>query len=219
MNSTNRALNRAFLIVVGAVLLAAGLGVIAMALLPAAAAWWPAALAGVQGATDRAQSEDVEILGAQTSWLLLAVPVAAAILIAVLIAFIARQGRGRTDEVVSGLPVPAEGTRGTLAVDVQLARGFLQEALRGMPTVTDVDVAAYRVRGQPALRLTVTPRRGADPARAVSQLERALAEWDRLLGRRVPVLVHVNAGIRTALSGAARAESARPLPASASRVP
>lgn len=211
MTSTNRALNRIFLIVVGAALLAAGLLAVAVAVSPEWARLWRSTAPSIGERAERARAIGLAAAGIpQLSWPLLAVPLGAAILIAALLVFVFAQGRGRTPHAVEALPIEEETAAGTLTVDAAVAHEVIARSLasvRGMPRV---GVAAYRVKGRPALRITVTPARGGDPVAAVAQIERAVLAWDEFLGRRVPVLIHVNAGMRTVLSTVPRtAESFR----------
>ncbi|HEY0119504.1 MAG TPA: hypothetical protein VGC04_12055 [Cellulomonas sp.] len=199
MNGTNRALNRAVLIVVGCVALAAGLAGVGSAALPAGAAvrdgvattasrffdWLPTWQAHLEG------------LGwGAVPWVLLLVPVAALVLIVLLCLVVAAQGRGRTRDVLrersAGDDVP-----GLLAVDVNIASAVIGDTLDGRPDCVGATVSAYRLRGATggaAMKVTITPRRGADVGRLVDEAARAVGEWDELLGRRLPVLVHLTRG-------------------------
>lgn len=208
MNNTNRALNRILLIVAGLTALAAGLAVLIMTASHRGVGSWRRAVSSIQERAGGARTVDVSFLGLpDTSWLLLAVPVAAMCAIVLLLVFILRQGHGRTDRVVSALPLSTGSADGTLTVDATVAGDALQEALSGAPAVSGAAIAVYRVRGRPALRLTVTPRRGIDPARVLPGVERAICEWDGFLGQRVPVVVHLRAGVQTVFSAPSRSRT------------
>ncbi len=205
MNSTNRVINRIFLILVGAILLAIGLAAVAVAVLPGWDTMWRQAAPSIQDTIGRARTVSLAFAGlSHVSWLLLAIPVAAAILIAALVVLIARQGRGHVRFVVERLALSTAAAEGALTVDVAIADDVLRRAFARSRLVTSVSVSAYRVKGRPTLKVTVTPRRGIEPARVVPELERALAEWDALLGQRVPVFAHLTSGVRTALARPAR---------------
>lgn len=205
MNSTNRVANRIVLILVGAVVLVAGLAAIAASIVPGGENVWRQAARSIENASGRALTVSLAFIGLpDASWPVLAVPVAAALVIVALLVFIFRQGRGRTDQVVSALPLSTGGAASTVTVDVAVADDFLRPALSELSSIAGVSVSAYRVKRRPALKLTVTPRRGADPARVLAQVNSAMAAWDELLGRRVPVFVHLNTGVRTVFSAPAR---------------
>lgn len=207
MNSTNRAVNRIVLTLVGLVILAAGLAAIAASSVPGGGDLWRRAASSIEDTTGRALTVSLAFIGLpDTAWPLLAIPVAALLLIAALLAFIFRQGHGRTDQVLSALPLTTEAGTSILTVDLAVADDFLQQALSGVPSIAGFNVSAYRVRRHPALQLTVTPRRSADPTRVLAQVDSAVSGWDKLLGQRIPVVVHLHAGIRTGLSRATRTQ-------------
>ncbi len=208
MNSTNRALNRIFLIGIGIVLLACGLAAIAVTTLPDLAGFWRQNTPSIGTSVLQAWQVGVAFAGIpHVPWLLLAVPAGAVILIVLLLVFVFAQGRGHTSRLVDGMPLPATSTGerpGSLTVDLAVATDVVQHALADRPDTAAVSVAAYRVKGRPTLKLTVTPRRGVSPARVLAAVEAAAEEWDGLLGTRVPTFVHLNGGVRAALARSAR---------------
>jgi hypothetical protein len=206
MNSTNRAANRIVLILVGVMTLAAGLAALAASIIPGGDDLWRHAARSIQDSAGQAGTVSLAFLGLpDVAWLLLMIPIAAALLIAALFVFVFRQGRGHTDQVVSALPLSGETGASTVTVSLAVAGDFLQHALSGASSIAGLNVSAYRIRHRPALKLTVTPRRGADPARVLAQVDGAVAAWDDFLGQRIPAFVHLNAGIRTAFSTPTRA--------------
>ena len=205
MNNTNRALNRAFLIVVGLVLLAVGAGAVLITTLPGWDGVWRATSPSVADTVTRLWRVGTAFAGIpQVPWVLLAIPVAALILIVLLLVFIFAQGHGRTHQVVDEMTLPDADARGTLTIDVSLAADVIQHAIGERRDVAAVSVGAYRVKGNPALRVTVTPRRGADPLQVLAAVEGAAAEWDAVAGVRVPVMVHLAGGVRATVSKSVR---------------
>ena len=67
-----------------------------------------------------------------------------------------------------------------------------------------VDVTAFRVKRQTVLRVTANARKGASPLDVRKAVDRAIEAWDALLGTETPVVVQINGGLRTQLSGATR---------------
>ena len=205
MNSTNRTLNRVFLIIVGALLLAVGGCAIAVTTLPEWARVWRSTSPSITDTITQVWRVGVAFAGIPNlPWVLLAVPVAAVIFIVLLLVFIFRQGQGRASRVVESMPLPVTGTSGTLTVDTSLAAAVIQRAVADRRDIAAVHVSAYRVRRKPALKVTVTPRRGAAPLRVLAAVESATEQWDTVLGARVPVFVHVTGGVRAAVSRTVR---------------
>ncbi|PPF76791.1 hypothetical protein C5B96_16320 [Subtercola sp. Z020] len=193
MNSTNRFLNRAFVFVVGLVLLAAG-GILAVgALLPDLQQ--PIS----QGASD-AEGRVSDTFSAN-AWILWVTAAAAVVLILLLLWFALRQGRGRTSTL---LKLDQKGTGGDLIIDAKVAAQVLEDALARQADIVSVDVVAFRVRRENVLRITAHTRRGASPMRVRSVIDEAVSEWDAVLGQTTPVVIQIVSGIRSAMSSTTR---------------
>ena len=190
MNSTNRALNRGLVFVIGLLLLVAGGGVAAGALVP-----------GVRGpvvrAAKSASGPTSDALSSQQPAILWGVAAASLILIALLVLFVVRQGRGHTATLVTA-------ASGSLVIEAKVAEELLKETLSRDPAIVSVGVAAFRVRSQSVLRVTAQTRRGASPVDVRSTIDRAVAEWHTVLGAETPVVIQIVAGVRTRISGASR---------------
>lgn len=188
MNATNRFANRAVLLLGAFVLGAAGLLAIAAGVrVPAVDAW----LGSVGERADELTApwsvqlaEGERIAGIAVAGIVLAAVVAVAAVI-----FLATRGGGRTSEVMR-----SEGAGGTTSVDRSVADDVLAEGITARPDVLSVRTGAYRVTRSPALAVTVRVRRGARLDAVLDTAESAVQEWDALLGRRMPVLVHLADG-------------------------
>lgn len=195
MSSTNRALNRLFLIVVGCLLLAAGLAAVGLWAVPAGrSAVRDDLVAAVDRFLERLPTWQTNLMGLDAvPWVLLLVPAAALVLVVLLCVFVFAQGRGRTRDVVRERSTD-DTVPGSLEVDVNIASAVIGDELDGRSDSVGAHVSAYRVKGVPAVKVTVTPRKGADVERLVEDAVRVVEGWDRLLGRRVPVLLHLTRG-------------------------
>jgi len=196
MNSTARGLNRLLLAVVAIVLLAAGAVSVALVAVPGFAGAWAAQVrSALRGAPAWAGSP----LVGPVSALGVGIAAVALVLALLLLAFIARQGGGRTTRV-------AEEHRdaGTTLVDLGVPRRLLEEELTDRPEFVAVRVSAYRVRRTPALKVSVQCRRGVAPSTASSAVTDALEGLDEILGTSIPALVQVSGGFRSRLAGRAR---------------
>lgn len=198
MNSTNRFLNRFFILVVGLVVLAAGAALSVGALLP-----------GVQRTisenAERAVGPTTDTMDAQP-WILWVAAAAAVLLIVILLWFVLRQGRGHTGTLLQVDEQPTKGTPtgGRVILDVKLAEQVLEEAIGRNPDVVAVDVTGFRIRKQSTLRLTAHARRGASPMELRRDIEAAIHEWDAALGTSTPVVVQIVSGLRTRLASTNR---------------
>ncbi len=199
MNSTDRALNRAFLIVVGCLLLAGGVAGISSWALPAEGAVRDDVAARASRFFDWLPTWQAHLEGlgwGAVPWVLLLILALAVVLVVLLCLFVFAQGRGRVRDVLRERSTD-DDVPGSLAVDVNIASAVIGDALGGRGDCVGATVSAYRVRGAAgaaALKVTVTPRKGADVGRLVDDAALVVEEWDELLGRRLPVLVHLTRG-------------------------
>jgi hypothetical protein len=201
MTSTNRFLNRLLVFVIGLVLLLAGGAVAAGALLP------DVQKNVSQGAKD-ATNPTADALSGGQPWILWVTAAVALVLILLLLWFIFRQGHGRTNtllKVTSG-----EGrnstTGGTLTIDAKVAEQVLEESLARDPSIVSVDVSAFEVKKQNVLRITAQTIRGTSPVDVRRSIDRAVADWDAVLGTTTPVVIQITGGLRSQLSGTSRVQ-------------
>jgi len=199
MNDTNRALNRLVVFVVGLVLLLAGAAV-------AAGALWPDVQQTVSDGASDATGPVTDALSGGQAWILWVTAAACLVLALLLVAFVVRQGGGRTSTLIdlSEHDDRHSPTGGHVVVDAKVAANVLEEALSGTPGVLAADVVAFRVKGENVLRVTVDARRGASPVDLRRAVDEAVSRWDDLLGTVTPVVVQINGGLRTQMSGATR---------------
>jgi hypothetical protein len=204
MNSTNRFLNRGLVFVIGLVLLVAGGAVAVGALLP------DVQQPITQGAKD-AKAPTSDALSGGQPWILWVVAAAALVLILLLIWFIFRQGHGRTatllrvDGSASGSRAKGAGTAGgSLTIDAKVAEQILEESLKRDPSIVAVDVVAFEIKKQSVLRITAQIRRGASPVEVRTTIDRAVADFDALLGQDVPVVIQIVGGLRAQMGTTAR---------------
>ena len=199
MTSTNRALNRLLVILVGLVLLVAGAAVAVGAVLPDV----QTTVAGA--ATDAKAPADDALSGGQP-WILWVVAAAALVLILVLAWFALRQGHGRTGTLLRRAPGDGAGspTGGSLVIDAKVAEQMLEEALGHDSTIVSIDVTAFEVKRETVLRITAVARRGVSPVAVRRSVDDAVARWDQVLGTEVPVVIQITGGLRSSMSSETR---------------
>ncbi len=210
MNNTNRFLNRLFLLVVGLVLVAGGAVAVAVTTVPAWSQLWRRDAPDWQSTLERAQQLGLASIGVPqpVPWFLAATPVIALLVVVLLLIFVFAQGRGRLGRVAENWHVAEDEADAYLSVDVEVARDAIRQAARGIRGISAPAVTAYRVKGEPALKVTVSVADGIDPASLVLPLEAALREWDELLGEHGPIHVQLVAGLSDAVRAPFRAVTA-----------
>ncbi|WP_226531990.1 hypothetical protein [Microbacterium paraoxydans] len=190
MNLTNRLANRLLLFVAGMFLLAMGVVALAAGMLLGGQApgWLQQRASAVPAAVEAAAGWTWQIPGVgSVSALLLLTAATAVLLIVALIAFLATRRRGRSKAV---LEVDVAGGRTT--VDRNVAEEVLTAPLIRRHDVLSARTAAYRVGRRHAVALAITVRPGAPLGVIIAATEKAVREWDELLGARIPILVHLS---------------------------
>jgi uncharacterized membrane protein YoaK (UPF0700 family) len=196
VNATNRALNRAVILLVGIVLIAVGAAVAVAAAVPEWLEAWSDGSARVTDALGAAIAS-ASLGFSDHSWVLVAGAVLAVIAAVLVAVFVLRQGRGHTRTVLR-----RSGDDGEIAVDSEVVHSSIERALREHPGVASVSVSSYRVRRaqNAAVKIDIGVRRGVSPADIREAADAVVADWDALLGETLPVLVTVNAGLATRLA-------------------
>lgn len=192
MNSTNRALNRALIFLVGLVVFVLGAVSVALGAFPQiTSAWGETAPAVQRYVTDALVA--TPLLSTGTSWLWLALIVLLAIIAILLIAFIVRQGHGQTRELFRDQTT----AHGSTVVRSAVAADAIKDALKDRDDLLASSVSTYDVHGETVLKVTATVRRGVSPKDIQTSVESTLRALDNLLGFEVPALIQISGGFRT----------------------
>lgn len=188
MNSTNRVLNRVLLFLGGIILIVGG----------AAALLWIIRPAWAVDTIDTARAQAQALI---TEWTAATVPVAGAgdipiavlvafviaiVLVILLLTFVFSRGGGTSREVHA-----VTSPTGSTKVDRNVVDALLTEPLAARGDVLSARTSVYEVKGEHTVRLAVTVRQGARLSEVLSAAERAVSEWDLLLGSETPVLIHL----------------------------
>jgi hypothetical protein len=201
MNSTPRLLNRVLIGILGLALLAAGVLLMLLATVPAVGVWWQAWSGG-------AWANVTQLLGAtrlpgrQESWLWIVLALVLILLIGLMVAWVAQQGKGRSDLLLAA--EDPGGVPGDVRIGSGVAEQSLKEAFAERPDLAGTSVTTFDIRGEPALRIRLHPRPGVAPHLLVEDAAALVSALDRVVGRETPVLVHIAAGARTRFSRAER---------------
>lgn len=190
MNTTNRFVNRMLLFAVGVVLLVLGVGALAAGILATgdAPAWIKQPASAVSDALATAFEWTWQVPGVGS----VSVPLVLAagtllVLIVILVAFLSTRRQGHSKTVLE-----LGGAGGRTVVDRNVAEAVLTDSLLRRPDVLSARTGAYRIGRKRAVELAVIVRPGAPLGAVVAAAEHAVREWDELLGKRIPILLHLS---------------------------
>jgi hypothetical protein len=201
MNSTPTLLNRILIAVLGLKLLAVGVLLLLLAAVPAVASWWHSWSAGLWNGVSQAFNA-TRYPGRTESWLWILVALALLVLIGLMVAWAAQQGKGRANLLA------VEYDPGTVPGDVWIGGGVAEQALKhalaDRPDLAGVTVTTYEVKGTPALKVRLLPRQGVAPHLLADEVYALVAALEAVVGKNIPVLLHIGAGARTRFRRAER---------------
>lgn len=201
MTSTPSLLNRILIGVLGIILLGVGILLVLLAAVPAVGSWWHEWSGAAWNGMNQAFSS-TQFPGRPGSWLWIVLALALLVLIGLMVAWIAQQGKGRSDLLA------ADDDPGTVAGGVRISGGVAEQALKHAlaerPDLAGATVATYDVRGTPALKIRLQPRQGVAPHLLAAEVAALVDALDTVVGKRTPVLIHIGAGARTRFSRAER---------------
>ncbi|HJV97720.1 MAG TPA: hypothetical protein VJ617_01280 [Arthrobacter sp.] len=201
MTGTPALLNRILVGILGFKLLVVGLFLVLLATVPAISTWWHSWSADAWRGLSQAFN-DTRFPGRPESWLWILMVLVTLLLIGLMVAWVAQQGKGRTNLLVS------EDDAGEVAGGVRIGGGVaehaLKHALAERPDLAGATVATYEVNGSPALKVRLLPRQGVAPHLLAAEVATLVEALDTVVGKRTPVLIHIGAGARTRFSRAER---------------
>lgn len=201
MNETPRGLNRFLLGLFGLILLAAGALSVALAAVPSFAQWWQNWAAPL---TSQLQdfAAQTALPGQRGSLLWIGVAVLLVVLIILMIVWIASQGKGRTS--ILAADDESGEAEGLVAINASVAEQLLRQALADRPDLLGATIAAYEIKGEPALKIKVIPRQGVSPHQLSIEISVLVQALDLALGQQTPVLLSIASGTRVRFTRAER---------------
>lgn len=201
MTGTPVLLNRILVGILGIKLLAIGVFLVLLSTVPAVATWWHSWSEGAWQGINQAFNS-TRFPGRPESWLWIVLVLVTLLLIGLMVAWVAQQGKGRTNLLVS------DDDAGDVAGEVRIGGGVAEQALKHAlaerPDLAGATVATYAVNGRPALKVRLLPRQGVAPHLLAAEVATLVDALDTVVGKRTPVLIHIGAGARTRFSRAER---------------
>ena len=198
MNDTNRALNRAILLLVGIVFVALGASAVIVTAWPPAAEYWTRAGDAAGAWVD--QAVEATMIGTTTlSWLAIAALALIVTLVVVLIVTAVRIiGGGRSHTVFrSGAQ---ENPLGRVIVEEGFVSDALTHSLEQRDEILFSNVTANDVRRQPVLHVSVTPRQNTSPRDVVEDVDQLVTNLATMTGGDVPTFISIHSGLRARLA-------------------
>ncbi|RUQ04071.1 hypothetical protein [Curtobacterium sp. HSID17257] len=187
MTTTNRGVNRVLLFLIGLIGIIVGVTIGAGVLQPVRDA-----LRQVITLPEQVTVPD------QALWIIAGV-CAVVIVLAVIVVF--TRGGGGTS-----VAVRERTGEDQVTVNVALVRDVIDHELTGIHDIVGSKVDTYLVKKTRAARIKVHVRRGGDAVTVLDAVDHALTTLDQTLGRKIPVLVHLTGGTRTALARTTRVQ-------------
>jgi hypothetical protein len=201
VNSTPSILNRILLSVLGLSLLAAGVLLVLLATVPAVGSWWQSWSPGVWAAINDAFNA-TRFPGRRESWLWIVVALALMLVIGLMVAWAAQQGKGRSNLLAAAYD--PGGVPGDVRIGGGVAEQALKQALAGRPDLAGSTITTYDVKGSPALKVRLLPRQGVAPHLLADEVAGLVSALETVVGKDIPVLIHIGAGARTRFGRAER---------------
>ena len=193
MNHTNRALNRALLLIIGVCLMGIGALGVSVATWPTAAELW-------QNVGSNADSKLREVLEAtqigetNATWIGIGGVAAIFLILVLLILALTSLIRRRTRTVIH-----SDRTQTPLG-QVTVTEAFVSDAVRNALTDRDeilsVQITANDIRSHPVLHIAVTPRQNTNPRMLVNEIDQLLVNLHTLTGQHLDTYISVHSGIR-----------------------
>jgi len=201
MTGKHAALNRFFLFLIGLALAAVGAAVAYLGFAPAAEKTWRS-VAGDSVDTIAGAAQATAIPGTQTHWV-----AAAAVLLGVIVAALFISWMIAQRQRVRRTAARADGANslGEIIIDNRAFEQIVEARLADEPGIISSTVRSVPTgRTGTGVRVRITTRRGASPARIADETNTAVEEAQTILGKKIPVLITVRAGARAALGHAQR---------------
>jgi hypothetical protein len=196
MTGKHAAFNRFFLFLIGLTLAAIGAAVAYLGFAPAAEKTWRS-VAGDSVDTIAGAAQATAIPGTQTHWV-----AAAAVLLGVIVAALFISWMIAQRQRVRRTAARADGANGLgeIIIDNRAFEQIVEARLADEPGIISSTVRSVPTgRTGTGVRVRITTRRGASPARIADETNTAVEEAQTILGKKIPVLITVRAGARAAL--------------------
>lgn len=196
MNATRRGLNRTVIFLIAVVLIAIGAATALTGLWPTAKQYWLdwTAQAGTYIA-EKLEATRIQAFGLELSWIWLVVLAVMLLLFFLLFSWIGSQGGGRT-----GVLDREKSAEGNVTMHNDIAGSALKDALADDPRILSASVSTWKVRRESGLKISVQARKGASPREMANAVENLVNGLDSLVGKRLPLLISINTGVRTGWS-------------------
>lgn len=197
MNHTNRALNRALLLIIGVCLIGVGALGLSVATWPTASELWQ----NIGSDTDswlREVLEATQIGASNATWIGIGGVAAIVLVLVLLILALTSLIRRRTKTVIHS--DHTQTPLGRVTVTEAFVSDALRNALVDRDEILSVQVTANDIRTHPVLHVAVTPRQNTNPKALVDEIDELLTNLSALMGQRLDTYISVHSGLRARLA-------------------
>ncbi|MEV7692625.1 hypothetical protein AB0N73_04770 [Microbacterium sp. NPDC089189] len=202
MNTTNRILNRAVILIVGLILLAAGAVGVAGMVWPAASEVWTSTGDAVVGWV--ADAEQSTLIGdTAASWLGVAAVAALVLVIALLVWLIVGLFSRRSRMSHNGSTSDG-AVKGRTIIREAFTADLVSASLADRADVLSARVTANDIRREPVLHVSVTPRPTSSPRDVADHVNDLVRNLHALSGTPTRTVISLHANLRSRLAGERR---------------
>lgn len=194
-----RKLNRLFLFLVGLVLLAVGVLTAASAIAPQVQQAWAKYGAEFEQRW-AALSRSAVVIKTDVSWLTIALVAVGIVAVIMTLAILFSQGGGRT----RNLDDPHADEFGATVTELGFINDLLSSHAKDSQWVHSVSARSYEHKNQPQLSIAVSTFKGAPPREVSDLVRKMVKDLDGVLGRQIPVHVHIGSNWQTAIASRKR---------------
>ncbi|AOZ73344.1 hypothetical protein BK816_08735 [Boudabousia tangfeifanii] len=175
----------------GLLLVALGVVLFAVQVVPIVADWWNQYAPEVFNELRKVLA-DTKIPDYNTSWITWIVLAVGLLVFVLALVTIFAQSGGRTYEA---LRVKGDKENpGDINLTTKFTSQFVRDQLEEINTITGVNVSTWKVKGNNSLYLRVKLAPGVDPTEVKAPIDALVTKLDGMLGHTMPVLVHVSPG-------------------------
>lgn len=148
-----------------------------------------------------------QIQGWESSWLQLGTLAIAVIVIVALLIWIFVQGGGKIRSLALNEAGKDTQKQGEITAELGLIRDIIEDEVSASRWISSMKIQSWEVKKRPGLLVTAAVYKGANPQEIKTELDKAIAKLDQVLGIKMPILVRLTTNWRSNIGSANRVDS------------
>lgn len=148
-----------------------------------------------------------QIQGWESSWLQVGTLAIAVIVIVASLIWIFVQGGGKIRSLALNKIGKDTQKQGEITAELGLIRDIIEDEVSASRWISSMKIQSWEVKKRPGLLVTAAVYKGANPQEIKTELDKAIAKLDQVLGIKMPVLVRVSTNWRSNIGSANRVDS------------